>query len=192
MPRVLVSNRKAAVGRVPVSGRYLIPTQQNILKSSQDFMNSNWQKNAGAIVNGDTQIAPDGTLTADTLVGIASGYLQQNVGNVNAKTPNTFSLWMKSASPYTVTLELGDSGTGSPNILQNFAVTNVWTQFILTWTAATLPSNSIACLIISPGIGKDIYLWQAQFVRANWAGPYTPTTGSIINTGNLRNLVANT
>jgi hypothetical protein len=44
----------------------------NLLSRSEEFDNAVWIKGSGVSVTANTTIAPDGTLTADTLIGASS------------------------------------------------------------------------------------------------------------------------
>ncbi len=75
--------------------------QQNLLTWSQDFDNAVWVKSAGASVTANSTIAPDGTLTADTVTFAASSdFINQQILSYSAVNGQsvTFSIYARTAT----------------------------------------------------------------------------------------------
>lgn len=175
--------------------RAAIVTQQNLYKQSQAFSNAAWTKNTGVTATDNTSDVTDplGINTASKIVYDGSGTVntvklqQAGVGpTIEIGTQNTMSIWARTLSG-TATIRLGDNGTQSGPM----TVTSTWQQFtyspIATIRHGLIFNTYQASADNSP---FTIYVWQAQGVLANWAGPYTLTTGAVVNTGPIRNAVA--
>ena len=52
-----------------------------------------------------------------------------------------------------------------------------------------LSTTGFAGAYAGDGVSR-IFAWGAQYVRANWAGPYVRTNPAIVDTGNIRNLAS--
>jgi hypothetical protein len=150
----------------------------------------------------NTVIAPDGTLTADLIVGLStvtSTYVQDKnlIENVIVGEPYTISVWLKgisSSNPsINFTPRLGFNVTGGPS--PSFIVTsNEWVRYEKT-VFATVSSSviSIRCNDVIPQ--DSIAVWGFQVNKGYHATSLinTTTTGIdnnniIINTANNANI----
>jgi len=75
------------------------PAATNLLLRSEEFDNASWLKLASATVSGNTEVAPNGTSTADTinLADVSESRVQQSTG-LALNTTYTFSIYLKNIS----------------------------------------------------------------------------------------------
>ena len=78
------------------------------------------------------------------------------------------------------------------------SVGNSWYRCAITCTRAKAAGN---CIILPASANStnsyaagdtssaQVYFWGAQYVQANWAGPYQATTGVAVNNGAVRSIV---
>jgi hypothetical protein len=74
------------------------PVRTNLFTRSQDLTDASWTKPANFSVTGDTTIAPDGTVTMDTVTdneAAASSSVAKNIGIPNDSATYTFSFFIK-------------------------------------------------------------------------------------------------
>jgi hypothetical protein len=169
----------------------------NLLTFSEQFDNAAWTK-SNATVTANSTTAPDGTLTADSLLetvdntthALSRGILPQNVVSscslfVKANGRN-FVMLGNSEHAISVNLTTGvaSSATGSPfNITSANAGDGWWRiSFSATYTTTTLlviyssTDGVFANRIYVGDITKGIYLWGAQLEIGSTATTYNPTT----------------
>jgi len=184
--------RNPVSGRVAVSGRNAIVTQQNLFRDSNDLTTVSWSTDAAATV---TQVAgitlPDGTTgTVTRLSGNAglqryarnSGYYPFTTGG-----QYTMSAWVKTVAGDTETARLTLAAAGV-SVGPNETVTGAWKRLTFTGTLA----NGNVISFIGNGSGNnviDVYIYNVQITRGNNPGPDCVTGGSNYDVGNLCNLV---
>ena len=200
----LVTFTRASSGTFVGSDGVLRSAVTNLLLQSENFTTT-WT-NFLSTDAANTAIAPNGTLTADTLIsnsGATAGLIRQDFSGATF-TDNasiSFSIYVKAAGltnfniqfynkantfhgGQTVNASTGAlSGVGT---LASTAVTSIgdgWYRVSVTGmssgTGATSPSLRI--VVTSTGDGTSgIYLWGAQLEQSATVGEYIPTT-SVIN-----------
>jgi hypothetical protein len=174
----------------------------NLLTYSEQFDNSAWAK-TNITVTANSVIAPDGTLTADTITtsSTATSYIRYDTAAQGTSVFITVSAYVKSASSSTVTISDG-YGTGANAtfnlstgaIVQssdggygysNPGIINAGNGWWRIWqTFKTQPSNNYPIgHRLEPGrtyggtgsVGDSVYAWGAQVEKAYTPGPYTRT-----------------
>jgi len=104
--------RNSTATRLNSSGNVEVVPSQNLLTYSEQFNNANWAK-SNASVTVDTAIAPDGTLTADSLIEdtALSVHFTNNAqnGTVIASQNYTFSVYVNRTSTRNVSISIGAS-----------------------------------------------------------------------------------
>jgi hypothetical protein len=157
-------------------------TGSNLLLYSEQLQQANWSTIA-TTVTANTQIAPDGTTTADTLVG-SSG--SSRVFQAISPFPTTSSTWtlsvyLKSASNVTARIGIGSAGIREI-LTQNVSVTTDWQRFSITATGLSTDTGNLQVSIYcSDGTsGNTIFAWGAQGERASSVGNYVATTTTAI------------
>jgi hypothetical protein len=164
----------------------------NLLQSSETFNLSPWNTNAGATITNTTQIAPNGTVTADILsasTSTSSGIYQVVTGNVVGQV-YTASLYVKNDSGATsikyqeencaagilfnaVTGAItGTFGTVISSSVEN--VGNGWYRIQFAYTS-TITTN-VFIIYSTLGSANTFVLWGAQVNIGSTAKPYFPTT----------------
>jgi hypothetical protein len=151
----------------------------NLVVQSQDFADPLWVKQTMAVVANST-VAPDGTLTGDTVTATASSAFLTQLVNGSGGSPMTFSIWLKRLT-----------GTGAINLTDGSSTVNVAPLInSSTWTRVSG--------VITPAFGNkpwglqisvntdSVYAWGAQLEPGSTMSGYTPTTGTAFATaGNV-------
>jgi len=143
--------------QITSAARPILRARYNQLTYSEQFDNGDWVK-TNITPSSNTDTAPDGTLTADTLAATsANGTALQSLTALAASY--TFSVWLKRKT-----------GTGNIDITAGSGtyvtqtVTSSWTRFTVTQTL-TAGSRSPGIRIVTSG--DEVYAWGAQFLPAN-------------------------
>lgn len=175
--------------------------QTNLFLYSQEFDNPNWGMLNVATPTANTTIAPNGTLTADTVTasaGTASRNISQSSGGLTL-VPMTVSVYAKantlgflqifhgSASSAYANFNLitGAVGTVGAVTAAMTSAGNGWYRCSISFTPSA-PSNIRLALISSATAvyneswaaagTESIFLWGAQVVRGSVPGDYRATT----------------
>lgn len=186
-------------------GKTVAKAEENLLTYSQDFDNAAWSK-SGASVVANSQVAPDGTTTADAIIGTASGYTQYvqiawptSAGiSAASSTTYTYSIYLKAGSISSVRFYVFNT-TGGANIYGTFDLSAI--SAVAGGTAST-PTVSITdvgngwrrCIVtgnLNGSTGQtanvviyadngSFYAWGVQVEQRSSATAYTPTTSAPI------------
>ena len=181
----LVTHTRASSGTFVGSDGVLRSAVTNLLLRSEEFSDAAWVQ--PAIVSANTEIAPNGTLTADTITsGGGANSVYQNV-SVLASTIYTASVYAKlgtmSSSDYKVAVY--------NNSASNFIAADVtpsqtpnssgWTRVTYTFTTP-VGCTSVRWYPFRNGSAiplSTVYLWGAQLEQSATVGEYIPTTSTI-------------
>ena len=150
------------LGRVPVTGR------RNLLTYTEDFSNAAWAK-ANATLTANAAVAPDGTMTADTIQHNAQF---SNVTQITSLPAGTYtaSYWVRAntgTNPLFISYYTGVFVTGT-----SITPTSTWARHTFTFTSA----NPITQIVIaqerqSSGFGS-YFIWGAQLETGSTATTY--------------------
>lgn len=160
-------------------GLLVEPQATNLILQSQDFSAVNWPVRGTAVVTPNTTIAPDGTLTADTLSGATnvtfSGNNIDQTVTVTAGTIYSTAVYFKSLGATTAQIRFRDStGAGTSSVL--LTPTAAWQRLELPNITATAGATSAR--IIIGGADGDLAIWGAQCEVGTTCSSYIPTVAS--------------
>lgn len=133
------SGNHASQSTVPA--RPLWSSRVNLLTKTEDFSAAAWSRIGGIAVTSNTDTAPDGTLSMDTLTGVAgvTTYVTQ-VASVPAATNIEASIYIKAGTSLLTQLRVFDGG-----------VTTSLSSISITWSGG-VPSlgSSLGSWVVAP------------------------------------------
>ena len=169
------NDTQATVGSRPIYGKHPANGYRNRLASSEDFSAAVWIK-ANATVTANAAVAPDGTLTADSISWVSGGgiYMQQNT-NTSAGQVVNFSVWVRAASGTQTFRLYGDNTIASSDMV----ATASWQRFSFSYTVA-VDGSARGCGITNPTIPTSFsgFIWGAQLETGSTATTYQRTGAS--------------
>jgi hypothetical protein len=159
---------------------------KNLLTYSQQFDNAAWTKTSGLTIIPNSTLAPDGTLTADTVTGngVSTGYLERSYSYTTGVT-YVFSVYAKANTTSTINILLYGTNfnSGSTNVGRQFTLSNGTTTTLggtvnpssygiidcgngwyRCWIVqtATQTASSSQQFVRMTGLSDSVYLWGYQ------------------------------
>ena len=199
-PREMSVTRATTATRVNEDGLIEV-VPYNLLRYSEQFEDGVWTKITTS-VTANTTTAPNGTLTADSLIpnAVTFGLIQQTA-NITANVPNTFSVYAKYNGISIFQLQTRDNANNANVAIVNFdiltgvvlmapsasgaysnasatieSVGNGWYRLSLTSTSnISVTSRFRLVSDLSDGI-NGYFIWGAQLVEGSAPKDYLPTT----------------
>ncbi len=162
-----------------------VGTFQNHLVRSDDFGTTWTVSNVSAITN-DTQVAPDGSTSAESLATSSSGgYVQQDTSTAATSVDYTLSVWVKSTGTQNFSMRI-DGTTGGTGTEVTHTATTSWQRFSVTQTLTGAFTGNVRVRIYpgtSAGTGT-VYAWGAQLEKTSTPNAYARTTGAALTNNN--------
>jgi hypothetical protein len=171
----LVTHTRASSATFVDSTGVLQTAVTNLLLRSEEFDNTAvWGNWVGTVTrNANTEIAPNGTLTADNLVFAAADNTVAQAVTIVSGVSYAVSLWIKGAAGQTIRFTANSIPGGS-----NVTLTGDWVRYsfvgVSTGTSATLNISTFGDVT-----ARNIYVWGAQLEQSSTVGEYIPTTSTI-------------
>ncbi|CAB4219549.1 hypothetical protein UFOVP1615_33 [uncultured Caudovirales phage] len=182
------------------------PSRTNLVLRSQEFDNAYWTKGSSTIT-ANSIVAPDGTLTADTLNETAvvdyHGFYRLNILSTNTfsssiyakkKDRDYFFMVLNNGASDFLTIFNLNNGSVASNAGGNttFVETlpNGWFRFVISRAITDVGvdnifygvSNSPTNPAYLGDVTKGVYIWGAQLEQSLQATPYIPTTNATVTT----------
>jgi hypothetical protein len=181
----LITFTRASSGMSVGSNGVLQTAVTNLLLRSEEFDDAAWSTTTSNVsVTSNTDTAPNGTQTADTLdFTNASSFRYQQL-STPAGTTYTFSVWLASKTKTQTVIRIAGTATGTGGQLV-VDLTPTLTRYSLT---VTIPAGNTASNVgfenrtgVGGGNGSTgtIIAWGAQLEQSSTVGPYIPTTSTI-------------
>lgn len=172
-PRITFSRASAATY---YDGKTVAKAEENLLVRSQEFDHPSWAKGE-ATVSPNTDVAPDGTSTADTLSAASStSSAGARVLQPCSQLPTgtyTFSVWIK-RKVGAGTASLGLTTADTPANSTPLSISSDWQRFSVTGNIVT--SSSFSPRILLGAANDAVAIWGAQLEQRSQVTAYTPTT----------------
>ena len=155
----------------------LEPSSTNLIKFSNDYTQSEWNKISGATVDANVIISPDGTLNASRLNfnTVVGSRMEDQIPSASSGD-YSFAVYLKADEPKTVGIRTGFAGTPTVNV----NVTTEWQRFSITQNNPTNPANGYAQIRSIDASGGSVYVWGAQIEQQSYSTSFIPTAGTTI------------
>jgi len=143
----------------------------NLLLRSEEFDNASWTT-ANLVITPDTDVAPDGTTTADTFTfdGTNNARILQTV-TTNTGTSNTFSVYLKGTAGETVTIELGTS-------VDEITLTSSFVRYSVN--NPSVGTSEVIRIIDRADSALVFQVWGAQLEELPFVSSYIKTGASTV------------
>jgi hypothetical protein len=161
----------------------------NLILQSQTLDNASWDK-SDATVTANTTIAPDGTLTADTITAVVIDQRVNQAVTVAASTEYTFSFFAKKGTTVTPRYSVYDLSNNAFILTQvdysALVNTSTWSRITATFTTPA-GCTSISIYPINAATLGTTFIWGCQ-LETGVATDYIATTSAAVSVGPVANL----
>ena len=156
----------------------------NVSFYSEQFDNGFWSKlGTGLTVTANTTIAPNGTLTADTLnVSNNDNVLYGSRATALAGNEFTFSIYVKGTGTFSMNIRLNSVTTTT----ETKTLTSAWQRFSVSVTNA-VPVTAVE-FYLNLNTSSTYSVWGAQVESGPVATPYIATTTAAVSVGPVANV----
>jgi hypothetical protein len=173
-----LSGRGNHAQQVTSTKRPVLSARVNLLTKTEDFSDAVWAKESGTTITPNTTIAPDGTLTADTVSQTGGRIFQAAFFSAFAGLRATAEFYIKANIATTVIADFNGLNNTANNSLgtTSFSITTDWQRFT---HSKTIGGNDVGLFVLIRGTsGQDFQIWGAQLDL----GVSTPTKYQRVNT----------
>jgi hypothetical protein len=171
-----------AANVVPINGfglhSYAATAKGNLLSSPSQFDNAIWGK-SGTTVTADTDVAPDGTTSGDTVnATTTSGRINQGLaGGATTGAVYTASFFVKRGTATDVKLAIIDDSSVAyvgPTSYYSQINSGTWTRIVITFTCGS--NGALLAPIFQSGVTGTTKLWFGQVMLGAFGcgGPIAP------------------
>jgi hypothetical protein len=175
----LTFSRASSATRVASNG-YIEKVRTNLALYSEDLTDAVYTK-TNVTITANSEIAPDGTLTADTITATSTLGLTQGVVTVTSGLVYTMSGWLKRKTGTGLINLRGVSNTNTP-----ITITNDWVRYSVSLTATDTTGRYGVRLDVS---GDEVYAWGFQLEVGDIMTDYIgPTTSAAVSVGPVANV----
>jgi len=150
------------------------PQRTNLFTYSEQFNNILWLT-SGTTVTSNAYVSPDGTTTAERIVGDNTWYIAQTQ-SLTLGSVYTISFYVKSNTGSNQTFRL--FGSDGSAITANLTANSTWQKFSYTFTAGIGISHGLSR--DSSNTPVDLQIWGAQLEAGSYATSYIPTTSASV------------
>lgn len=149
----------------------LEPQRSNLAVASADLTNVIYAK-ANATITSNSETAPDGTLTADTITATSAFGQVQGAVVITSGIVYTMSVWLKRKTGTGQVYLRGVSNTSTP-----ITITSDWVRYSVSLNAADTSGRYGVLLSTS---GDEVYAWGFQLEAGAYPTSYIPTTTAAV------------
>jgi hypothetical protein len=176
-----------AANVVPINGfglhSYAALTKGNELQNGSALDNAGWGK-AGTTATADTDVAPDGTTSGDTVNATATnGRINQGSRfALTAGEPLTFSFFAKRGTATDVKYAIADGSAVpyvGPTSYYSQINSSTWTRVVATFNC-TASAAALCGPVFQPGVTGTTKIWGVQLIHGTFpdGGPLAPLTST--------------
>jgi hypothetical protein len=175
----LAFTRSTTASRIAPNG-LLEKVRTNLALYSEDLTNAVYIK-TNVTITANSEIAPDGTLTADTITATSTLGLTQGGVTVTSGLVYTMSGWLKRKTGTGQINLRGVSNTNTP-----ITITNDWVRYSVSLYAADTTGRYGVRLDVS---GDEVYAWGFQLEVSDFgATDYIATAAAAVSVGPVANV----
>lgn len=172
-PRAIAAIRRNNGALLWIPPNVLGDGAPNLLSAPEDFINAVWVKDPNGVITANTNVAPDDTLTADTLTVTNGQALRQTISKSSVDAAYTGSVWVMRKSgggDFTIRFVANGSVISGSVVFPTLPL-GVWTR-----VTNTANSGAFADLRfdLTSGVAGTYAIWGAKLELGSTATAYTP------------------
>ena len=167
-------------------GYFAHAVRRNLLTWTEQFDNAAWSKLGGVAIAANSAIAPNGTLTADTMTGTAIApqliLNQAATRTINPGDTYTVSVWVRNATS-NLSFRIARSGAGTyEDASISVPVSSSWQRIQVSRTFVNAQTGVRFDFTTNATADVSVELWGAQLELSATASDYQPIlTSSALN-----------